>query len=141
MFTKFGQGDTLREFHEKNTWAEKYKVALTIRDERASFILKRLIFDESPLTLSDEDFKYVHRELHDRLVINQERPFTTIPEAMMQTDSELVNLEESDDGLKEEKLRILNDYNTYLIFMEQYFKDKSAKPLKSGNALVKQIFN
>jgi len=141
MFTKFGQGDTLREFHEKNTWAEKYKVALTIRDERASFILKRLIFDESPLTLSDEDFKYVHRELHDRLVINQERPFTTIPEAMMQTDTELVNLEESDDGLKEEKLRILNDYNTYLIFMEQYFKDKSAKPLKSGNELVKQIFN
>ena len=141
MFTKFGQGDTLREFHEKNTWAEKYQVALTIRDERASFILKRLIFDESPSTLSDEDFKYVHRELHDRLVINQERPFTTIPEAMMQTDTELVNLEESDDDFKEEKLRILNDYNTYLIFMEQYFKDKSAKPLKSGNELVKQIFN
>jgi len=59
----------------------------------------------------------------------------------MQTDTELVNLEESNDGLKEEKLRILNDYNTYLIFMEQYFKDKSAKPLKSGNELVKQIFN
>ena len=141
MFTKFGQGDTLREFHEKNTWAEKYQVALTIRDERASFILKRLIFDESPITLSDEDFKYVHRELHDRLVINQERPFTTIPEAMMQTDTELVNLEESDDGFKEEKHKILNDYNTYLIFMEQYFKDKNAKPLKSGNELVKQIFN
>ena len=74
-------------------------------------------------------------------MINQERPFTTIPEAMMQTDTELVNLEESDDDLKEEKLRILNDYNIYLIFMEQYFKDKSAKPLKSGNELVKQIFN
>ena len=141
MFTKFGQGDTLREFHEKNTWAEKYQVALTIRDQRASFILKRLIFDESPSILSEEDFKYVHRELHDRLVINQERPFTTIPEAMMQTDTELVNLEESDDDFKEEKLRILNDYNTYLIFMEQYFKDKNAKPLKSGNELVKQIFN
>ena len=140
MFTKFGQGDTLREFHEKNTWAEKYQVALTIRDQRASFILKRLIFDESPSILSDEDFKYVHRELHDRLVINQERPFTTIPEAMMQTDTELVNLEKGDDDLKEEKLKILNDYNTYLIFMEQYFSDKNAKPLKQGTELVKQIF-
>ena len=140
MFTKFGQGDTFREFHEKNTWAEKYQVALTIRDERASFILKRLIYDESPSTLSDEDFKYVHRELHDRLVINQERPFTTIPEAMMQTDTELVNLEKGDDDLKEEKLKILNDYNTYLIFMEQYFSDKNAKPLKQGIGLVKQIF-
>jgi len=140
MFTKFGQGDTFREFHEKNTWAEKYQVALTIRDERASFILKRLIYDESPSILSDEDFKYVHRELHDRLVINQERPFTTIPEAMMQTDTELVNLEKGDDDLKEEKLKILNDYNTYLIFMEQYFSDKNAKPLKQGPELVKQIF-
>ena len=140
MFTKFGQGDTFREFHEKNTWAEKYQVALTIRDERASFILKRLIYDESPSTLSDEDFKYVHRELHNRLVINQERPFTTIPEAMMQTDTELVNLEKGDDDLKEEKLKILNDYNTYLIFMEQYFSDKNAKPLKQGTELVKQIF-
>jgi exodeoxyribonuclease-1 len=141
MFTKFGQGDTLREFHESNTWAEKYQVALTIRDKRASFILKRLIFDESPSTLSDKDFKYVHRELHDRLVINQERPFTTIPEAMMQTDTELVDLEDGDDDLKEEKLRILKDYNTYLIFMEQYFKDKSSKPLKLGHELVKQIFD
>ena len=140
MFTKFGQGDTFREFHEKNTWKEKYQIALTIRDERASFILKRLIFDESPHTLSDEDFKYIHHELHDRLVINQERPFTTIPEAMMQTDTELVNLEESDDDLKDEKLRILNDYNTYLIFMEKYFKDRNAKPLKSCHELVKQIF-
>ena len=81
LFTKFGQAENLREFHEKNTWEEKYKVALTIKDERASFILKRLIFDESPTTLSEDDFKFVHRELHDRLVINQERPFTTIPEA------------------------------------------------------------
>ncbi len=140
LFTKFGQAETLREFHEKNTWKEKYKVALTIKDERASFILKRLIFDESPTTLSEDDFKFVHRELHDRLVINQERPFTTIPEAMMQTDTELANLEDSNDDLKKEKLNILQEYNQYLIFMEEYFKNKNAKPLKSGSELVKQIF-
>ena len=74
LFTKFGQAEGLKEFHLKTTWDDKYKIALTIRDPRASFILKRLIFDESPKTLSKEDFKMVHRELHDRLVINQERP-------------------------------------------------------------------
>ena len=124
FFTKFGQGEILREFH----------------DERASFILKRLIFDESPNTLSEDDFRNVHRELHDRLVINQERPFTTIPEAMMQIDTELSNLEDSEDELKDEKLQILNDYNKYLVFLEKYFQDKNAKPLKTGPALVKQIF-
>jgi len=79
--------------------------------------------------------------LHDRLVINQERPFTTIPEAMNQVDNELEKIESGNDEDKQKKLDILNDYNTYLIFLEKYFKDKNAQPLKSGNELVKQIFN
>ena len=141
MFTQFGQQDVIKEFHEKKTWEEKYKVGLSLRDPRAQFILKRLIFDESPTTLSDEDFKSVHRELHDRLVINQERPFTTIPEAMMQTDTELSNLEDSEDENKDQKLKILNDYNTYLSFLENYFSTKNPQPLKTGKELIKQIFS
>ena len=58
----------------------------------------------------------------------------------MQIDTELSNLEDSEDDLKDEKLKILNDYNKYLIFMENYFKDTKAQPLKTGPELVKQIF-
>ena len=58
----------------------------------------------------------------------------------MQIDTELSNLEDSVDELKDEKLQILNDYNKYLVFLEKYFQDKNAKPLKTGSALVKQIF-
>ena len=58
----------------------------------------------------------------------------------MQTDTELANLEDINDDLKKEKLNILQEYNQYLIFMEEYFKNKNAKPLKSGSELVKQIF-
>ena len=140
MFTNFGQSDVITNFHEKKTWKEKYETALLLKDPRASFILKRLIFDESPETLSDNDFRAVHRELHDRLVINQERPFTTIPEAMMQTDTELSNLEDNEDKNKDKKLKILNDYNTYLSFLENYFSTKNPQPLKTGKELVKQIF-
>jgi len=140
IFTQFGQQDIINQFHEVKTWEDKYKVALNLRDPRAQFIAKRLIFDESPSTLSDDDFKLIHNELHDRLVINQERPFTTIPEAMNQIDNELEKLESNEDKEKEEKMNILNNYNTYLIFLEKYFKDKNAKPLKSGVELVKQIF-
>ena len=140
-FTEFGQQDIIKKFHEQNSWDEKYKIALTLRDPRAQFIAKRLIFDESPSTLSEEDFNFLHRELHDRLVINQERPFTTIPEAMNQVDNELEEIESGNDEDKQKKLDILNDYNIYLIFLERYFKDKNAKPLKSGADLVKQIFN
>ena len=116
------------------------KIALSIKEPRANFILKRLIFDESPKTLTKEDFKMVHRELHERLVINQERPFTTIPEAMTQTDTELVKMEDSDDEHKAQKMQILKDYNVYLNFMEKYFSNKNAEPLPSGKKLSKIIF-
>jgi hypothetical protein len=140
MFTQFGQASDLAQFHEKNTWEEKYKIALGIKDPRANFMLKRLIFDESPKTLSSEDFKMVHRELHDRLVINQERPFTTIPEAMNYVDTEFTKLEENDDEDKEKKLVILKDYNKYLQFLEKYFSNKNAEPLPSGSDLAKMIY-
>ena len=83
----------------------------------------------------------MHRELHDRLVINQERPFTTIPEAMTQTDTELVKMEESDDENKSQKMQILKDYNMYLSFMEKYFSNRNADPLPSGKDLKKIIFS
>ena len=141
LFTQFGQSSEIAQFHEKANWSDKYKIALGIKDPRASFMLKRLIFDESPKTLSKEDFKMVHRELHDRLVINQERPFTTIPEAMNYVDTEFSKLEENDDEDKDKKLLILKDYNKYLQFLEKYFSDKNAAPLPTGSELAKTIFS
>ena len=140
LFINFGQPEIIKQFHEQKTWKEKYKIALTLRDPRASFIAKRLIFDESPETLSDDDFRFVHGELHDRLVINQHRPFTTIPEAMNYVDTELSKIEDTNDENKEEKIKIIKDFNHYLIFMEKYFSDKNSKPLKRGKDLIKQIF-
>ena len=139
-FLDFKQSTEIAKFHEQSDWNEKYKIALSIKDPRANFILKRLIFDESPKTLTKEDFKTLHRELHDRLVINQERPFTTIPEAMTQTDTELVKMEDSDDENKSQKMQILKDYNIYLSFMEKYFSNRNAEPLPGGKDLKKIIF-
>ena len=140
LFLNFGQSEIINQFHEQKSWKEKYRVALSLRDPRASFIAKRLIFDESPETLTEDDFRFVHRELHDRLVINQHRPFTTIPEAMNYVDTELSNIEDNKDENREIKIKMLKDFNEYLIFFEKYFSDKNAKPLKTGKDLVKQIF-
>ena len=140
LFSRFGQSEILQKFHYEKSWKEKYKLALSLKDPRASFIAKRLIFDESPEVLSEDDFKLVHRELHDRLVINQERPFTTIPEAMTYIDTELAKIEDNDDKDKMKKISLLEDYNTYLLFLEKYFSDKNAQPLKLGKELIKQIY-
>ena len=117
LFLNFGQLDVINEFHEQSSWKEKYRVALKLKDPRASFIAKRLIFDECPEILTEDDFRFLHRELHDRLVINQHRPFTTIPEAMNYIDTELSKIEENDIENKDEKMEIIKDYNKYLIFI------------------------
>ncbi|PPR47040.1 MAG: Exodeoxyribonuclease I [Alphaproteobacteria bacterium MarineAlpha5_Bin9] len=140
MYLSFGQQDVIRSFHQQDNWKDKYKYALMLEDPRASFIAKRLIFDESPETLNERDFKFIHQELHDRLVINQHRPFTTIPESMNYVDTELSNIEDNNDTDKESKIKTLKDFNTYLIFLEKYFSNKNAEPLKKGKDLLKQIF-
>jgi len=78
----------------------------------------------------------MHREFHERLVVNQERPFTTIPEAMKEID-DWKNKEDTTD----EQIKMLDEYDTYLKFMEIYFSSKDAKPLKKGKELIKQIFD
>ena len=44
-FFNFKEQNTFSKFHiEVSDWKEKYKIALTIKDPNASFILKRLNF-------------------------------------------------------------------------------------------------
>ena len=141
LFGNFGQIDKIRSFHDATSWKDKYQIASEIRDPRANFILKRLIFDESPEVLSEGDFRAMHKELSERLLLNQERPYTTIPEAMSLVDTELSMLEDDGGEGKEDNKRILNEYNQYLNFLEKYFSDKNALPLKKGEELIKQIFD
>ena len=136
IFFNFKEQNIFQNFHAEIDWKEKYKIALTVKDPNAGFILKRLIFDECPEILLDNDFKAIHNELHDRLVINQERPFTTIPEAMKEIDDW-----KSKDETTDKQIKMLDEYDIYLKFMEKYFSDKDAKPLKKGQELVKQIFD
>ena len=140
-FFEFKEQNIFQTFHSISDWNEKYKIALSVKDPSANFILRRLIFDESPHTLSENDFKKTHKQLSERLLLNQERPFTTIPEAMTLVDTELAKIEDDESENKENKIKILNEYNQYLIFLEKYFSNKNSAPLESGSNLIKQIYN
>ena len=135
IFFSFKEQNIFQKFHLEHDWKEKYKIALTVKDPRPSFILKRLIFDECHEILLDNDFNAIHSELHERLVINQERPFTTIPEAMKEVDDW-----KSKEDTTDKQIEMLDEYDTYLKFMENYFCTKGSKPLKKGQELAKQIF-
>ena len=55
-------------------------------------------------------------------------------------DTERSKIEEGSSDDSESKMKTLDDFNTYLIFMEKYFSNKNASPLKQGKELVKQVF-
>ena len=135
VFFNFKEQNIFKNFHAENDWKEKYKIALTVKDPNANFILKRLIFDECPEILLENDFKLIHKELHERLVINQERPFTTIPEAMKEIDDW-----KSKEDTTDKQIKLLDEYDVYLKFIEKYFSSKDPQPLKKGKQLVSQIF-
>ena len=46
----------------------------------------------------------------------------------------------SKEDTTDKQLEMLNEYDTYLKFMENYFSSKNAKPLEKGQKLAKQIF-
>ena len=60
---------------------------------------------------------------------------------MSLVDTKLSMLEDDGGEGKEDNKRILNEYNQYLNFLEKYFSDKNALPLKKGEELIKQIFD
>ena len=41
-FLDFKQSTEIAKFHQQNDWNEKYKIALSIKEPRANFILKDL---------------------------------------------------------------------------------------------------
>ena len=88
-FLEFKQSSEIAKFHDQNDWNEKYKIALSIKEPRANFILKRLIFDESPKTLSVEDFKMAKERGVNRLLCNHP---TYIIGASLSDITELVNM-------------------------------------------------
>ena len=49
----------------------------------------------------------------------------------LETADDIMDGSSSNDEDKEEKNQIIKDYNKYLIFIEKYFSDKNAKPLKT----------
>ena len=46
----------------------------------------------------------------------------------------------SNEGISDKEIKILDEYDIYLKFMERYFSNKNPQPLKKGKELYKQIF-
>ncbi len=99
---------------QKSDWDEKAKTYLSFQDNVLKHFSRLLIYDENPDSLSKEELINVKKEIAEKLLITDQRPWITIPDAMKKID----DLRAKDDTDK----NFLNDYDLFIQDLESQHK-------------------
>jgi len=127
-------------FH-KEDWSEKWSFAEKFIDPRLRFFAAKHLYRNSPENLPKKIFLHLHEKISARLNSMKKEMFTTIPSAMEEADSLSLEIEEKLTNDEENIKSQLEQYNIYINFVNDYYNDSSAKPLKFGPDLSKKLFS
>lgn len=115
-FANDDQKKVMNEFH-KVDWSEKLTVAEKFKDERYKYFAELYLYYENPTALSESVYKRVHKSVADKILSTDEQKYQTIPNAMKEIDDARSKYENN-----KEKLKILEEINTYIINMEKIYQ-------------------
>jgi exodeoxyribonuclease-1 len=115
-FANDDQKKVMNEFH-KADWSEKLTVAEKFKDERYKYFAELYLYYENPTALSESVYKRVHKSIADKILSTDEQKYQTIPNAMKEIDDARSEYENN-----KEKLKILEEINTYIINMEKIYQ-------------------
>ena len=107
------------EFHKAN-WKDKYLLVQRFKDNRMQYFGKKILYEESPQSLPKEEYDLFHKEIASRILSANEEKWNTIPRTYSEIDT-LRNKFKED----EEKLKALEDINSYIEDMETIYKKAS----------------
>jgi len=120
IYTKF----TTREdnaimpaFHKAN-WEEKFLILQKFKDERLRYFGKKILYEESPKSLPDNEYKAIHQEVAKRVLSTNKEKWNTIPRTYSEIDT-LRNKFKED----KEKLKTLSEINLYIEEMEKMYQE------------------
>jgi exodeoxyribonuclease-1 len=105
----------MNEFH-KVDWSEKLAVAQKFKDERYKYFAELYVYYENPTTLPESVYKKIHESITDKIQSTNEQKFQTIPNAMKEIDDARSKYEND-----KEKLKILEEINTYILNMDKIY--------------------
>ncbi len=127
----------MQDFHSES-WENKWTFAEKFRDSRLKFFAARHIFRNYPSELPKKIFLLLHNKISERLLSLENRNFTTIPAAMEEADSLSLKIEDEELGydLKDQ----VSQYNIYINFLNDYYKDSNAKPILFDDSLSHKLF-
>jgi len=132
----FQDTQMMNRFHDEK-WDKKWFFAEKFKDQRLRFFAARHIFRNSPESLPRKIFNFLHQKISDRLCSLNKESYMTIPAAMEEADSLSLEIEENDLGndLKEQ----IDQYNIYINFLNDYYGNSNAKPIKFDKLLSMKI--
>ena len=107
------------EFH-KVDWRDKYAVIQKFKDERFQYFGKKILYEENPEVLPKNEYDKIHKEVASRVLSTNKEKWNTIPRTYSEIDT-LRNKFKKD----EEKLKALEDINSYIMEMEKMYQKAS----------------
>ena len=99
---------------QKDNWDEKAKTYNGFQDNILKHFGRLLIFEENPDSLSKEELILVKKEIAEKLLTTEQKPWITIPDAMKKIDD--LRAEENTDK------KFLNDYDLFVQDLESQHK-------------------
>jgi exodeoxyribonuclease-1 len=112
--------ETMKSFQEADDWAKRNEIISKIKDERFVYFGKRLIYQNSPKTLSTEEYKKIHSNIAEKILSTEETRWTTIPMA-----ESLIDNIRNEKNISEAKLSYMNKIDEYLQQMRAYYEKAS----------------
>ena len=107
------------EFH-KVDWKDKYFVLQKFKDERMQYFGKKILYEESPQSLPKNEYNFIHKEIASRILSTNEEKWNTIPRTYNEIDTLRHKFKEN-----KEKLKALEDINSYIMEMEKMYQKAS----------------
>jgi len=115
-FTTKEDNAIMPTFH-KADWNEKFSVLQKFKDERLRYFGKKILYEESPESLPEDEYNAIHKEVAARVLSTNKEKWNTIPRTYSEIDT-LRNKFKDD----KKKLAMLNDINSYIEEMEKYYQ-------------------
>ena len=99
---------------------EKFLILQKFKDERLRYFGKKILYEESPESLPQDEYNIIHQEVASRVLSTNKEKWNTIPRTYSEIDT-LRNKFKDD----KEKLKILNEINSYIEEMEKMYQKAS----------------
>ncbi len=107
------------EFH-KADWKDKFSVLQKFKDERMKYFGKKILYEESPQTLPQDEYNSFHKEIASRILSTNEEKWNTIPRTYNEIDTLRNKFKDDKD-----KLKALEDINSYVEEIEKSYQKSS----------------